>query len=60
VEGSDGGLITYMRTDGVSLSEGAVEQLRSVAVATFGASHVPQSPRLFKSKSKNAQVCNAL
>jgi len=60
VEGSDGGLITYMRTDGVSLSEGAVEQLRSVAEATFGASHVPQSPRLFKSKSKNAQVCNAL
>jgi hypothetical protein len=45
-----------MRTDGVALSEAAVQQLRAVAAETFDATHVPADPRVYKSKAKNAQV----
>ena len=55
VEGSDGGLITYMRTDGVSMAASAVDAVRTVAVEQFGESAVPKEPRVYKSKQKNAQ-----
>ncbi|MFZ1721319.1 MAG: type I DNA topoisomerase, partial [Microgenomates group bacterium] len=49
------GLITYHRTDSVSLSEDAVTMAREYVTAQFGSQYVPDQPRLFKSKSKNAQ-----
>lgn len=55
INGETVGLITYMRTDGVSLSEEAVKSIRSLIAKEFGEEYVPNSPRLYKSKSKNAQ-----
>lgn len=49
------GFITYMRTDSVNLSTQAIGQLRSYIEETLGKSYLPNTPRLFKSKSKNAQ-----
>lgn len=55
--GSEGqvGLITYMRTDSVSLSADSVEELRSVIAQRFGAKSLPETPNVYKTKSKNAQ-----
>ncbi|MCK3771021.1 type I DNA topoisomerase [Microbacterium aerolatum] len=49
------GFITYMRTDSVALSTQAVQAARSQAVALYGDNAVPLKPRVYKSKSKNAQ-----
>ena len=49
------GLITYMRTDGTTLSDDAVAQCRSVIKSKYGEKYLPDSPRLYKSKAKNAQ-----
>ncbi|HEX5860135.1 MAG TPA: type I DNA topoisomerase [Microbacterium sp.] len=49
------GFITYMRTDSVALSAQAIEAARSQAVALYGQGAVPLNPRVYKSKSKNAQ-----
>ena len=49
------GYITYMRTDSTSLSTQAVQAARSQAVALYGDAAVPLKPRVYKSKSKNAQ-----
>ncbi len=49
------GLISYMRTDSVSLSAEAVEDIRTLIVKKYGADLIPESPRIFKTKSKNAQ-----
>jgi DNA topoisomerase-1 len=49
------GLITYMRTDSVNLSTEAVEEARQVIGERYGADYLPDSPRAFKSQSKNAQ-----
>ena len=49
------GLITYMRTDGVTLSIEAVSQIRGEVEKLYGKDYVPDSPRLYKSKAKNAQ-----
>lgn len=51
----EAGLITYMRTDGITLSGEAIAQTRSQIEKDFGSSYVPQSPRAYKSKVKNAQ-----
>ncbi len=51
----DGGLITYMRTDGTTLSEDAVKQCREVIGKDYGNKYLPDAPRLYKSKAKNAQ-----
>lgn len=50
-----GGLITYMRTDSVTLSQVALEDIRAVIAHKFGAEEVPKEPRFYKNKSKNAQ-----
>ncbi len=55
VHGETGGLITYMRTDSVNLSEEALQQLRELITEKYGAHNLPKEPRLFKTKSKNAQ-----
>ncbi|MTE22670.1 type I DNA topoisomerase [Microbacterium sp. ZXX196] len=49
------GYITYMRTDSTSLSAQAVQAARSQAVALYGDAAIPAKPRVYPSKSKNAQ-----
>jgi len=49
------GLITYMRTDSVSLAAEAIRDIREVAARLYGASEVAEEPRIYKTKSKNAQ-----
>ncbi len=49
------GLITYMRTDGVTLSSEAVGNIRSLIQDKYGSKYLPQEARIYKSKSKNAQ-----
>lgn len=51
----EGGYITYMRTDSVTLSASAVNAARSQARDLYGAAYVPDSPRVYAGKSKNAQ-----
>ena len=54
-EGGQIGLITYMRTDSVSLSVDAVDELRQLITREYGADKLPAAPQVYKSKSKNAQ-----
>ncbi len=49
------GLITYMRTDGVDLAPEAVFALREQVQKDYGGRYLPSSPRMYKSKAKNAQ-----
>lgn len=49
------GLITYMRTDSVNLAQEAVEEIRAYIGERYGATFLPESPRRFKTKAKNAQ-----
>ena len=49
------GLITYMRTDSVSLAQDAVDELRQVIDGRFGPDNLPEQPREFRTKAKNAQ-----
>ena len=49
------GLITYMRTDSVSLANEAVQEIREVAARLYGKDEVAEEPRVYKTKSKNAQ-----
>jgi DNA topoisomerase-1 len=51
----EAGHITYMRTDGVSMDEGAIRELRSSIGKEFGNNYVPSEPRKYASKIKNAQ-----
>ena len=49
------GLITYMRTDAVVLASEATDEIRAYIGQRYGADQVPEQPRVFKTKSKNAQ-----
>ena len=49
------GLITYMRTDSVTLAAVAIDEIREVIADRYGADNVPDEPREFKTKAKNAQ-----
>jgi DNA topoisomerase-1 len=49
------GLITYMRTDSVSLSNDALAEIREFIADKFGENNLPETPREYKTKSKNAQ-----
>ena len=51
----EAGWITYMRTDGVDMAPEAVHAARDAIKARFGAAYVPDSPRMYKTKAKNAQ-----
>jgi DNA topoisomerase-1 len=55
IGGETVGLITYMRTDGVSMAPEAITEARDVIGKVYGADYVPDAPRLYKSKAKNAQ-----
>ncbi|HTW75295.1 MAG TPA: DNA topoisomerase I [Steroidobacteraceae bacterium] len=49
------GLITYMRTDSVSLAAEAVQEIREVIARLYGAEAVAEEVRVYRTKSKNAQ-----
>jgi DNA topoisomerase-1 len=51
----EGGYITYMRTDSTTLSETAVKAARAQARQLYGDDYVPETPRRYDSKVKNAQ-----
>jgi DNA topoisomerase-1 len=51
----ENGYITYMRTDSVTLSQTAITAARKQAAELYGASYVPDAPRTYASKVKNAQ-----
>ncbi|MBX3506741.1 MAG: type I DNA topoisomerase [Parvibaculum sp.] len=55
IDGETTGLITYMRTDGVQIAPEAVAQARTVINNEFGEAYLPDSPRVYTSKAKNAQ-----
>ncbi|MEI9994012.1 MAG: type I DNA topoisomerase [Rhizomicrobium sp.] len=55
VGGETVGLITYMRTDGITMVPEAVTEARSVIGSRYGQKYVPGAPRLYTSKAKNAQ-----
>ena len=49
------GLITYMRTDSVSLANEAISELRGLIEQRYGQDKLPETPNFYKTKSKNAQ-----
>jgi DNA topoisomerase I len=49
------GLITYMRTDSTSLSEQAIRAARRQIASMYGDAYLPEKPREYRSKVKNAQ-----
>ncbi|MBL8264029.1 MAG: DNA topoisomerase I [Xanthomonadaceae bacterium] len=49
------GLISYMRTDSVSLSVDALSELRDVIARDYGTKALPDKPNFYQTKSKNAQ-----
>ena len=55
IGGETVGLITYMRTDSLHLAEEAINEIRGLIEQRFGKENVPDEPRIFKNKSKNAQ-----
>lgn len=55
LDGETVGLITYMRTDSVSLSNEALQSARRVIAARFGDRYLPEKPRQYKTRAKNAQ-----
>jgi DNA topoisomerase I len=55
IGGETTGLITYMRTDGVQIDSSAITQARKVIGEDFGNAYVPEAPRQYQTKAKNAQ-----
>ncbi len=51
----ENGHVTYMRTDSTTLSEHAIKATRSLIAREFGAEHLPDAPRHYATKVKNAQ-----
>ncbi|MBR7518363.1 hypothetical protein KC217_22100, partial [Mycobacterium tuberculosis] len=49
------GLITYMRTDGVDIAPEAIAGIRRVIGEDFGDRYLPEKPRHYTAKAKNAQ-----
>ncbi|MES2858370.1 MAG: DNA topoisomerase I [Pseudomonadota bacterium] len=49
------GLISYMRTDSVNLSQDALQEIRDVIARDFGTASLPDQPNTYQTKSKNAQ-----
>ena len=49
------GLITYMRTDGVDMAPEAISAARKAIANRYDAGYVPDKPRQYQSKAKNAQ-----
>ncbi len=55
IGGETQGLISYMRTDSVHLSDEAVAEMRTYIAKKYGLNALPDKPRQFKTKAKNAQ-----
>ncbi len=55
INGETTGLITYMRTDGVDMDPEAVTGIRKMIGSEYGKDYVPEAPRKYQTKSKNAQ-----
>ncbi len=55
IDGAGVGLITYMRTDSVVLAREAVDEMRRFVAGKYGDEFLPESPRVFRNQSKNAQ-----
>jgi len=55
IDGDTVGLITYMRTDGVDMAEEAIGSIRNMIGDEFGRQYVPEAPRRYTAKTKNAQ-----
>ena len=55
IDGETVGVITYMRTDGVTLSQDAIEASRKLIAEQYGKEFLPDSPRIYKATAKNAQ-----
>src|SRR5258708_1405768 len=51
----EAGLITYMRTDGVSIAPEAQQAARQFIAATYGGAYVPEKPQQFEARMDNAQ-----
>ncbi|MBD3787846.1 MAG: type I DNA topoisomerase [Sphingomonadales bacterium] len=51
----EAGYITYMRTDGIDMAPEAVMAAREEIKRRFGDKYIPESPRMYKNKAKNAQ-----
>jgi DNA topoisomerase I len=49
------GLITYMRTDSVHLAAEAIQNIRTLIATRYGEKELPETPRQFRTKSRNAQ-----
>src|ERR1700757_3795440 len=55
IGGETTGLITYMRTDGVQIANEAITQARKVIGEDYGNAYVPDAPRQYQTRAKNAQ-----
>jgi DNA topoisomerase-1 len=55
LDGETVGLITYMRTDGVQMAPEAIAATRRAIASAFGDRYLPESPRYYQTKAKNAQ-----
>ena len=55
IGGETAGLITYMRTDGVQMAPEAIDAARAAIAAEFGEKYLPEKPRYYSTKAKNAQ-----
>lgn len=55
IGGETVGLITYMRTDGVQMAPEAIEAARAAITEQFGPRYMPEKPRFYSTKAKNAQ-----
>ena len=55
IDGSITGLITYMRTDSTNLSNEAIDSARKYIKDSLGDNYLPSSPKIYKTKTKNAQ-----
>ena len=55
IGGETAGLITYMRTDGVQMAPEAISAARAAIVKEFGDKYLPEKPRYYTTKAKNAQ-----
>jgi DNA topoisomerase-1 len=55
IAGDTVGLITYMRTDGVTMSSEAIAAARDLIEKQYGAAYRPDEPRIYKTQAKNAQ-----
>lgn len=49
------GLVTYMRTDSVTLANEALSEIRAYVEKRYGADQLPEQPRVYKTRAKNAQ-----